>query len=867
MLKSNCLLKPINYIYGTIACFLCANVLLRFHAVYNYNVAATTVIALSAACCGFIVIFPKYLKKFLSFLGASFILFGFHPYSIYNQTLELILTMFSLTLLVLSIRFGNFTKINRQLPCLLILYISLSLFSVLLMPVGNISKTLSLWGVFEFADTVVFATPDSYFYPISAVNRLVLFFLFALLMATIDNAKDIFKTFFIGILIGAILSVILGLFDYYSIISLEWYRVLDPIENPQGIQARLQSTFGHPGWFAEFVTVTIPFILMGLLKPDRNRFRIILIFSILVLVEVALILVRARSGWICYPLTLVFCWIFVHLFRQDEKVTRWNIDTKGIVKVFISLPVTAIVSIIVIIAFLGPLNVSVQKILKNESKKQNLAESHVVRKRLEMEHENLKKRVAKQASFKHRITGLFRTSERTWIWGQGINIGQESPLFGMGYESFAWHQGILEQRKMADSYLRQKWSPEQILLADTPHSLYVQLFVSGGIVGLIFWTVILVYVAVVLVHDIADRKNYFGICVILALIAFHIYGIFQSMQYIPVIWLLIFLYFGYAMTVRETILTLRQRAYWSIYIVLGFMIVITGIFVYFHNHGSNQLTRKFSKLNGGTTLYAKDQDRDNYIGFYHSERWPGNRLDWRWSGRGAIMRLKKSGVIALTIVCDHPDVEKHPVFLTIFKGSSVLDRILFTQKGAINKQYYIPKSSNKTRELRFKISRTWNPKKLGFSGDSRNLGLAVSGPQFLGKMPDEGIGFYQWETWKGAPIKEWSKGIAQNFRWIGMRATLPLTQKLRNGINLFLKCSHPDIQANTVKLNLFKDNKSIKQIKFTDNSWKKVTLNASDVNDGRFLTFQPNRVWNPRLAGASDDFRDLGVAVAYLPLN
>ena len=196
------LIKPANYLYSAIAFFLCSNVIVRFYTIFNYNAVTAVVSILSALCCGLIILYPIHLRQILFVFGAIFILYGFHSYSIYNQVFELLLTFLSLTLLCLNIRQGGFLRINRQLPTLLLLYTGLSIFSILSMPIGNISKTLSLWGVYDFADVVFLASPDSYLYPIAAINRAILFFIFAVLIATLHDAKETYKSLFMGILFG-----------------------------------------------------------------------------------------------------------------------------------------------------------------------------------------------------------------------------------------------------------------------------------------------------------------------------------------------------------------------------------------------------------------------------------------------------------------------------------------------------------------------------------------------------------------------------------------------------------------------------------------------------------------------------------------
>jgi len=85
------------------------------------------------------------------------------------------------------------------------------------------------------------------------------------------------------------------------------------------------------------------------------------------------------------------------------------------------------------------------------------------------------------------------------------------------------------------------------------------MFVSGGVVGVMLWVLIMGYGLMILMVDLVRNKRLLNVPVIISIISFHIYGIFQSMQYIPMIWMLIFLSLGYAMTIDEKVLPDRVR--------------------------------------------------------------------------------------------------------------------------------------------------------------------------------------------------------------------------------------------------------------------------------------------------------------------
>ena len=366
---------------------------------------------------------------------------------------------------------------------------------------------------------------------------------------------------------------------------------------------------------------------------------------------------------------------------------------------------------------------------------------------------------------------IFNASDRTTVWKQGFYVGWEKPVFGMGYESFRWHKEILE--KVKNSHIRRnglhKWK------YDTPHSLYVQLFVSGGFAGLFLWALLTAYVFALLISDLVKHRRYVNLCVALSIVSFHIYGVFQSMQYVPMIWFLIFLMFGYALTIDDGVLSDRVRRLVGVLAKVGVVLVVIGGIVYLSNFGSIGLAEKY-----GLAYYEKNPGSNKYFGFYNRENWPTGIF--RWSGKQGMIKIsgresvvsgqkgkesdkirrlrgigekgkdnKKDGwmnggldekrgkVVEFDFVCSTPGVEEEPVSVTVSLDGKVVDEIVFAGKGNKKRWYYV---GNGQHAFLFDVSRTWNPGKMGISADERDLGIAVSEPKFLEKMPNDGVGFF-----------------------------------------------------------------------------------------------------------------------------
>jgi hypothetical protein len=262
----------------------------------------------------------------------------------------------------------------------------------------------------------------------------------------------------------------------------------------------------------------------------------------------------------------------------------------------------------------------------------------------------------------------------------------------------------------------------------------------------------------------------------------------------------------------------------------------------------------------GLNVYAADQDRDNYIGFFTPEQWPSGI--YRWSRRESVVALDRPGVVELSFHASNPDVEDNPIILKILLNKEPFDIMTFTNKETVTKRYYIPASSKNIQELLLKVSRTWNPHTYGESKDNRDLGVAVSEINFLDEMPKDGIGFYQWETWGSGQIPGWPDNLPVNFRWTGMRASMSIESRLKEDLTLFLFSSHPDINEHPVEVRIYGDDGLVREEVFTKSRWKQVVLKKDEINNSKVLTMQVDRTWNPESAGVSHDSRDLGVIVA-----
>jgi len=666
-----------NALMGT---FLVFNLVIRFCTIFYYppyNGYIGVLFGGVVSGCIFVIFFPKYLKRFLFLFGFSFFLFGFGSIDIQSRVFELIVTCVATSLFVINWRAGDkaqsgereatnnpseigFSKlhgvnkkaqklekekdlttektvshrahrehregrdndrkiktenelhgVNRRLVVLILCYVGLCLFSLLLLPVRQIVKDLWFFGFPDSFFYLFIGPPYGIYYPISAVTRLMLFVALALQLSTTTRCQDNYKSLFAGIFSGAVFCSIIGLLDYYRIISLARYRF--------GVTAGvLQSTFLNRGWFAEFILSVVPFVLIGFMSKIRGLWWKIVLLCSLVICEIALILSGGRAGWVSYPVVLFICWLFFW-FSKEGRLESFHFRWRDLVKIAVSVPITIVISLVLIFFVLMPLSDHLKS--KGGSKGAQKGSK------------------ATKAYIVSQTARLVEPRGRIRAWTQGVDVGRESPAFGLGYESFSWQANILSA--IPKSYYTIYKSNKHSWVLQTPHNVFFSIFASGGIIGVCLWFLLAGYAVMILTFDLIRNKRLLNTPVIISIISFHIFGIFQTMQYIPMIWSIIFLCLGYAMTIDEGVLPGRLRRVFGILTKVSVVLVIIGFFVYLNNFESRSLAEKY-----GLKIYAMDQDRDKFAGFFqHSKRWKYG--GYRWSGkRGSILTSGQWSVIS-----------------------------------------------------------------------------------------------------------------------------------------------------------------------------------------------------------------------------
>jgi len=570
-------------------------------------------------------------------------------------------------------------------------YALLSFFSLQLLPISSFFDSISLWGLFDFANGAFSATPENPWYSLAAGNRLALFCLVVLLLSWNPDAEVLYKRFFVGCAFSVFAACLLGVLNQFEIISLACYR--PKFLDASGVD-RLHSVFGNPGWFAEYVLICTPFVLLLFGRKSGLRARLLMLTAGLVFIGMSLLLTGSRTSWLLFPLAMFFCYVVLLLLysvRNGQAIT-W----KGIWHSCMQVGLGGLLLCLIGGAVFWMVD--------------RISSSHIDDGSLSRVEYTLQ-----------RIRNITVPEERGKVWPESLAMVSESPVYGLGYESYRWHHGVMST--VPDSrFARQR---RTTVNWDTAHNFYIQLAVSNGVVGLIVWLGLAGYVALVLLQDGLANRNVQSFVLLGSLGLFHLYGLTQSMQYVASIWFFMFTIIGYAILLDLRLFSpklISMGRYGGAAVLVA---AVTGGVVYGNNFQSRQLAQRYN-----LPRYAQYREGDLYKGFYWREDW-GKEGYFRWSGRSAEIVLGGSGTVLLDFACYAPRLDSLPLTLEVSLNEHPVDSYTFREAKKVTRTYFIPDGNTQLpATLQLQVSRTWTPKRENMGNDTRSLGVAVSEPKY-----------------------------------------------------------------------------------------------------------------------------------------
>ncbi|NPA94734.1 MAG: O-antigen ligase family protein, partial [Thermodesulfobacteria bacterium] len=457
-------------------------------------------------------------RWFCFVLGLSFPFYCYQSYTVYNQFFE-----FLIVILGGFAWFRHYSydvdsgTINKGVVVFLWSCVLLACSSLLLFPVSQIVRLLSLWGPFDFGSAVLSATPENALYAVAAANRLVLFSVVILLLSVQGDAKKYYEKIFQGVITGALLTTVAGVLNQWGILDLGIFR--PQFHAPSGVP-RLHSVAGNPGWFAQYLIGSLPFIFLLIPKNKGLFLKLAIVTVVFLFCGAALLLTASRTSWLLFPVVAVAGYLYLFFFGSGTNPNRFkgkkSLRTGLFMAAFLWAVGLCVIGAFFVIIQSGPVKGPAGSVTRTQ---------YIL----------------------HRLENIVTPGERIKVWRESLVLGSESPVFGMGYEGYKWHQRVMSSIP-GSRFAR---SRQTINNWDTPHSFFLQLFISNGIVGVIVWFLLIFYVLYLIFRDAWFHKSTLSMMCFVSILQYLLYGLTQSLQYIPLIWFVFFLQIGYAMTLAD----------------------------------------------------------------------------------------------------------------------------------------------------------------------------------------------------------------------------------------------------------------------------------------------------------------------------
>jgi O-antigen ligase len=636
-------------------------------------------VVLAAASC---LARPAWFGPALFALGGALFLFGFHSYNPRSQLFELALAALAVVLvlrLLLNPRGPLPSAFVGILP-FAVLYGLCATFSLALLPPRVLEHRVFLEGT-GLARALFGAFPKDPLYPIASVERLWLFLAFAALLAAQPDGAALYRRLARGIVLSVAAAVVLGLLDFAGVLPLARYN-MSQIFFGAGYR-RLQSTFGNPSWYACFVACSLPFVLLEWSEARRSTRAALAL--LLPLAAASLFLSGARASWLA-GLLLLFALAGLRL--AAGRAGRPLAAPGALARAAVAASLAAFALLAAVTYW--PSNAVSPPSGSRESPDRLDGLAHELR-----------------------IRGLGVSSPRRVAAEYAFALAKQRPLLGLGYESFNMH--LRTQLAQPGSPVARVINtavaadPTETVFDDS-HDTYLQVLVGTGALGLALWLGLAAAALALVAASFLREPGPLSLSLALGMLLFHFYGLFQGMAYLPVLFFLFFVELGYAMALDggplAGWLSLARRHALPVLVPL----VVVALPLQVLDGGYRSLKRAL-----GVETYLPDEAAE-FEGFYSPEIGPSG--EFRWMARRGIVNVARAAPFRLWFACEHPDLEREPVVVSLRFDGEGAESIVCRRPGTQEKRFDPPMPG----ALRLSVSRTFTPG----GADRRELGVAVS---------------------------------------------------------------------------------------------------------------------------------------------
>lgn len=476
-------------------------------------------------------------------LYSSLILFGIY-YNLYRS--KYILKNF-----LAKIRLHNISLF------FIYLFMIVSFISLIGLPLlGMAQKTLQESPVYIFTELLTVGETTLYS-SVQSVLLLTQSFLLGLYIygTTFHKYKlKVFRNVIFAIVVGFLVSVIVGHLDFFGFIDLRFYREIDGVSIN-----RFHSLFVNSSWYSQYIAVILPMLPVVLLFIKNKKIAIGVLVFLIILGEVTLILSMQRGAWITYPPTLLLIWVSIYYVIAKMKDTTISLNQflrKNWFKVIVTIPLTVTMSVYIVYAI-------------KDYRKTN----------------NIKSATDTFVDVNARAENIAKSNDRLKHWPPAIKLWQENPIFGGGGDSFGWQYKIYYYEKDA-KFKGTETDTLKIGMWGTSHNLYLQTLTGKGIFGLIFllgFLFSLVYMLVkkefLSIKSRSIEESVISLTILGSLLATIIYANVQEIFYIQsvsiIFWVVLFMgislvFDDYSKRIRKTLEKMFKYVIYLMLILLPF---------------------------------------------------------------------------------------------------------------------------------------------------------------------------------------------------------------------------------------------------------------------------------------------------------
>lgn len=668
--------------FASKAAFLAANALFSGMLCWEMSGRSKLVVLALPLACAFCLWRRSAIPHLLAALGASLAFFGFQSYSVHAQVLHYLVSLAALTLLADNfLNPGPLLRVGSLGPLRLWLlgFVGVMAAGLPLLPLPEFFQALRELGPLGFARMAAYSVAKSSFYAFAALDRLGLYALFAWELSFSRAGEASERTGAGGRPSGgaeAILSLLRGVAaSLPAALAFGLTEYFLARGKAYAMSDRLTSLFLNPGWFAEYVCVGFP--LLFLLGRKRGRW---LLFLLLAAALAAMVLTMARAAWLVAGGVAVGC-VVAEVCNFDLYSLNYRRMAKG---ALLGLAAVAVVGL----GVYGALSFTRVSLL-------NFPLATMISQRLEK----------------------FSETPRPLVFKSGVLIGLESPLTGMGYETYAWHYPNLMD---APKSLLSRGIPRDAEAFEATHNLFIQIFAGGGLLGLAAWVLMVCRAAQLAWRSHRRRADPMSLAALFSLAAFHGFGLFQEMTYIPAVWLLFFAILAWFLRLEDmdggwAADFTRRRAAWAVGLC-----VTAALLFNLNNAGFKAMASRL-----GLPAYPAPGARD-FQGLSGPES--VDAVDAMWSSGASSFPLAGQGPWRFEIGLPHPDLAARPVRVAIEAGGKVLAQTMFDGSTGRRAELTVePGAARSGQRVFLSVSRLYFPLVSGIK-DHRALGAWIRGP-------------------------------------------------------------------------------------------------------------------------------------------